>query len=103
MNIVDHIESYEKNNSAVSNGKTKFASIHIAMLGLATGLTRKQMKEMLEASASIFVKLMVDIDRVDDEFDFDTYVDSGLKLFDYLTAVSIYEEKDMKEIFIKGE
>lgn len=101
MNIVDHIESYEKNNSAVSNGKTKFASIHIAMLGLATGLTRKQMKEMLEASASIFVKLMVDIDRVDDEFDFDTYVDSGLKLFDYLTAVSIYEEKDMKDIFGK--
>lgn len=103
MNIVDHIESYEKNNSAVSNGKTKFASIHIAMLGLATGLTREQMKEMLEASASIFVKMMVDIDRVDEEFDFDTYVDSGLKLYDYLTAVSIYEEKDMKEIFVKGE
>ena len=103
MNIVDHIESYEKNNSAVSNGKTKFASIHIAMLGLATGLTRDEVEAMLQASASIFIKLMEDIDRVDEEFDFDTYVDSGLKLYDHLTAVSIYEEKDMKEIFVKGE
>ncbi len=103
MNIVDHIESYEKNNSAVSNGKTKFASIHIAMLGLATGLTRDNVEALLTASASIFLKLMKDIDRVDEDFDADTYVDSGIKLFDYLTAVSIYEEKDMKEIFIKGE
>ena len=101
MNIVDHIESYEKNNSAVSNGKTKFASIHIAMLGLATGLTRDEVEAMLKASASIFIKLMVDIDRVDEEVYFDTYVDSGINLFDYLTAVSIYEEKDMKDIFGK--
>ena len=101
MNIVDHIESYEKNNSAVSNGKTKFASIHIAMLGLATGLTRDNVKALLTASASIFLKLMKDIDRVDEDFDADIYVDSGIKLFDYLTAVSIYEEKDMKDIFGK--
>ena len=78
MNIVDYIESYEKNNSAVSNGKTKFASIHIAMLGLATGLTRDNVEALLTASASIFLKLMKDIDRVDEEFDADTYVDLSL-------------------------
>ena len=44
---------------------------------------------------------MTDIDRVDEEFDTDTYVESGIKLFDYFTAVSIYEEKDMKDIFGK--
>jgi len=101
MNIVDHIESYQKNNSAVSNGKTEFASIHIAMLGLATGLSRDNVEALLSASASIFIKLMTDIDRVDEEFDTDTYVESGIKLFDYFTAVSIYEEKDMNVLFGK--
>lgn len=101
MNIVERLESYETNNKVYSNGKTKFASIHIAMLGLAKGLTRTETEELLKTSSDIFVKLMKDIDREDEEFETQTYIDIGLNLFDYLTSISIYEEIDMKEVFGK--
>ena len=86
----------------MSNGKTKLQYPHRYAWSCYRANKRRS-RSYVQASASIFVKLMEDIDRVDEEFDFDTYVDSGLKLYDYLTAVSIYEEKDMKEIFVKGE
>ena len=77
--------------------------MHIAILGLATGLTRTQTEVLLMTSADVFIKLMEDIDRKDKKFSVESYVNQGLSLFDYLTTVSIYEEIDMKEVFNKGE
>jgi len=77
--------------------------MHIAILGLATGLTRTQTEVLLMTSADVFIKLMEDIDRKDKKFSVESYVNQGLSLFDYLTTVSIYEEIDIKEVFNKGE
>ena len=103
MNVAQHLETYEETNKKSSNAKTKFASMHIAILGLATGLTRTQTEVLLMTSADVFIKLMEDIDRKDKKFSVESYVNQGLSLFDYLTTVSIYEEIDMKEGFNKGE
>ena len=59
--------------------------MHIAILGLATGLSRTQTEVLLMTSADVFIKLMEDIDRKDNMFSVESYVNQGLSLFDYLT------------------